>query len=160
LLAVQEKCGPLKGTGFWKIPTGLVDSNEDLHIAACREVLEETGIKTEFVGLLCFRHAHNFQFGKSDLFFVCLLKPLNYNIVKQDSEIAACEWLELDTYMSQALTASSPLYSKLNSFIEKIVKDSSSKNFLERHTLPLGNRPGSNTLYLPMESVEIQNSIN
>lgn len=137
-----------------------MDANEDLHLAACREVLEETGIETEFLGLLCFRHAHNFQFGKSDLFFVCLLKPLSFSIVKQESEIAACEWLELDTYMTQKLTMSSPLYSKLNAFIEKAVKENGPKNFLERHTLPLGSRPGSNTLYLPTETVQNTASLN
>ena len=151
LLVVQEKNGPLRGTGIWKIPTGLLDAKEDIHLASCREVLEETGIETEFVGLLAFRHAHNFQFGKSDLFFVCLLKPLTTNIVKQESEIADCEWLTLEKYMSQEYLFASPVYSKLNYFIERIVKDKDPKYYLERHTLPLGARPGTNTLYLPLE---------
>ena len=152
MLAVQEKSGPLKGTGFWKIPTGLLDAKEDIHVAACREVLEETGIKSEFVGLLCFRHAHNFMFGKSDLFFVCLLKPLTKTIIKQESEIESCEWISLDKYMNQKLFLSSPVYSKLNIFIEQIVKEKDNKKYLQRFTLPLGNRPGFNTLYLPIDS--------
>jgi 8-oxo-dGTP pyrophosphatase MutT (NUDIX family) len=43
LLVVQEAIGPLKGKDIWKIPTGLVDAGEDLHIAAARECFEETG---------------------------------------------------------------------------------------------------------------------
>ena len=154
LLAVLEKNGPLKGLGFWKIPTGLVDAKEDLHVASCREVLEETGIETEFVGLVCFRHAHDFQFGKSDLFFVCLLKPLTKMITKQESEIEASEWIDLDVYMNQNLFLSSPVYSRLNEYIQKIAKNKNPSNYLERVTLPLGNRPGYNTLYLPVESIE------
>ena len=158
LLAVQEKNGPLKGTGFWKIPTGLLDAKEDIHVASCREVLEETGIETEFVGLLCFRHAHNFMFGKSDLFFVCLLKPLTKTIVKQESEIESCEWISLEKYMNQKLFLSSPVYSRLNLFIEQIAKEKEKKSYLQRFTLPLGNRPGYNTLYLPIEPPTILDS--
>lgn len=42
VLAVQERSGPLKGTGIWKIPTGLLDKGEDIPDGAIREVLEET----------------------------------------------------------------------------------------------------------------------
>ena len=75
ILLVQEKSGPLRGSGIWKLPTGLVEQGEDISAAAEREVLEETGIVAKFAGLLCFRHAHNALFGKSDLFFLCLLQP-------------------------------------------------------------------------------------
>ena len=42
VLVVQERHGPLRGSGVWKMPTGLANHGEDLHIAAPREVLEET----------------------------------------------------------------------------------------------------------------------
>ncbi len=42
VLVVQEKSGPLKGKGVWKLPTGLVMQGEDITAAAAREVLEET----------------------------------------------------------------------------------------------------------------------
>ena len=42
LLLVQEKNGPLKNTGIWKLPTGLVDHAEDLCDAAIREVSNVT----------------------------------------------------------------------------------------------------------------------
>ena len=75
LLLVQEKSGPLRGSGIWKLPTGLVEQGEDIATAAEREVLEETGVAARFIGVLCFRHAHDALFGKSDLFFLCLLQP-------------------------------------------------------------------------------------
>lgn len=41
--------GPLRGTGVWKLPTGLLDCGEDLGTGAEREVQEETGIRTRWV---------------------------------------------------------------------------------------------------------------
>lgn len=42
VLVVQERSGPLKDTGIWKIPTGLLDRGEDIPDGAIREVFEET----------------------------------------------------------------------------------------------------------------------
>ena len=157
LLCVQEKNGPLRGLGVWKVPTGLLDAQENIDEAACREVLEETGIHADFVGLLCFRHAHNFLFGKSDLFFVCLLKPKSDAITIQEDEIAACDWVDIDTYTNQKVFLISPLHSKMNAFIKGIVEDEkirlkgSTTKFLELTKLSVGFRPGMNSLYLPKE---------
>ncbi|XP_065615738.1 nudix hydrolase 7 isoform X2 [Quercus suber] len=54
VLVVQENSGYFKGTGVWKLPTGVVDEGEDICTAAVREVKEETGIDTEFVEVLAF----------------------------------------------------------------------------------------------------------
>ena len=152
MLCVQEKNGPLKGLGVWKVPTGLADSEENLDDAARREVFEETGIETEFVGVMCFRQAHNFLFGKSDMFFVCLMKPttLSQTIVKQDSEIAACDWVDLDTYCQQSVFLLSPLHARMNAHIKAYVNgEEKSKVLFGQHTLSQGFRPGSNGLFLP-----------
>ncbi len=37
VLLVQEKSGPLRGLGVWKMVTGLVDAGEDIVEAAARE---------------------------------------------------------------------------------------------------------------------------
>lgn len=74
ILAVQEKKGPLGGSGVWKIPTGLLDQGEDIYCAAIREIKEETGLEAKFSSLLSIRQSHNVLFGKSDLFFVALLE--------------------------------------------------------------------------------------
>ncbi|XP_062104843.1 MLO-like protein [Humulus lupulus] len=33
-------------------------------------------IDTEFIEVIAFRHVHNVAFEKSDLFFICMLRPL------------------------------------------------------------------------------------
>ncbi|KAJ7527406.1 hypothetical protein O6H91_16G052900 [Diphasiastrum complanatum] len=101
ILAVQEKNGPLKGLGIWKFPTGLVNQAEDIFAGAIREVKEETGIDAEFVQVLGFRQGHHVAFEKSDLFFVCILRPLSSEIVVQESELEAAKWMPLDEFTTQ-----------------------------------------------------------
>ncbi|WVZ79307.1 hypothetical protein U9M48_026903 [Paspalum notatum var. saurae] len=101
VLAVQEKSGVLRGLGVWKFPTGIVEPGEDIYAGAVREVKEETGIDAEFVEVLAFRQSHKAFFDKSDLFFVCLLRPLSYDITKQDSEIEACQWMPVEEFAAQ-----------------------------------------------------------
>ncbi|KAH9607666.1 hypothetical protein KSS87_011635 [Heliosperma pusillum] len=101
LLVVQENSGRLRGTGIWKVPTGVVDEGEDICVAAVREVKEETGIDAEFVEVVAFRQTHKSFNDKSDLFFLCFLHPLSFNIQKQDSEIAAAQWMPIDEFAAQ-----------------------------------------------------------
>ncbi|KAK4781436.1 hypothetical protein SAY86_015538 [Trapa natans] len=91
LLVVQENSGKFKGKGLWKLPTGVANEGEDIHLAAIREVKEETGIDTEFVEILAIRQIHDSFFTKSDLFFVCLLQPRSSYIQKQHLEIEAAQ---------------------------------------------------------------------
>ncbi|KAL1812976.1 hypothetical protein ACET3Z_023041 [Daucus carota] len=101
ILVVQENNGRFKGSGLWKLPTGTVDVGEDICEAAIREVKEETGINAEFMELLAVRQSHKVAFGKSDLFFACMLRPLSFDIQKQDSEIAAAKWMPFEEYAAQ-----------------------------------------------------------
>jgi 8-oxo-dGTP pyrophosphatase MutT (NUDIX family) len=58
ILVVQEKSGPAAFHQLWKMPTGLIDANEDIHEAAIRELYEETGLCAHsFDGLICLRQA-------------------------------------------------------------------------------------------------------
>ncbi|MCD7471622.1 hypothetical protein HAX54_012202 [Datura stramonium] len=107
VLVVKENSG--KNTGNWKLPTGVVEEGEDICTAAVREVQEETGIETEFVELLAFRQSHKSFFGKSDLFFICMLKPLNFTIHKQDAEIEEAKWMAIEEYASQVKVNQSEL---------------------------------------------------
>jgi ADP-ribose pyrophosphatase YjhB (NUDIX family) len=92
----------------WKTPTGLSELGEQIDEAAVREVLEETGIHTKFHSIVGFRQTHGLSHGRSDLFFVCQLDPIeetdaNGNIiipnpVPQANEIEKAEWVPLSEY--------------------------------------------------------------
>jgi 8-oxo-dGTP pyrophosphatase MutT (NUDIX family) len=103
VLVVQERAGPAARPGFWKLPTGLVNQGEDVHAAAVREVLEETGVNADFEGVIGVRQAHGISFGKDDLFFLCVLrlKPgadASPVLTPQEGEIAAAAWMPLDQF--------------------------------------------------------------
>ncbi|XP_021768011.1 nudix hydrolase 8-like [Chenopodium quinoa] len=101
VLVVQEKyCAP-PYVGFWKIPTGFIHESEEIYTGAVREVQEETGIDTEFVEVIAFRHAQNMAFEKSDLFFICMLKPLSSEIKVDDHEIEAAKWMPVVDFVKQ-----------------------------------------------------------
>lgn len=86
----------------WKIPGGLSELGENIDAAAVREVKEETGIDCRFKSILAFRHTHGLQFGRSDLYFVCRLEPIEDEgipePVAQENEIAAVAWVPLQEY--------------------------------------------------------------
>ncbi|KAJ8754384.1 hypothetical protein K2173_002835 [Erythroxylum novogranatense] len=101
VLVVQERSGQFRGKGVWKMPTGAVNQGEDFCMAAIREVKEETGIDTKFLQVLAFSQTHQTFFGKSDLFFVCVLQPLSFDIKKQESEVEAAQWMPIESYAAQ-----------------------------------------------------------
>ncbi|CAA3014281.1 nudix hydrolase 2-like isoform X1 [Olea europaea subsp. europaea] len=74
---------------------------EDICDAAVREIKEETGIDSEFVEILAFRQSHKSFFEKSDLFFVCMLQPLSFDIRPQEAEIEAAQWMPFEEYTAQ-----------------------------------------------------------
>lgn len=84
----------------YKLPGGALHPGE--HIAACvqREVFEETGVRTKFEKLVCFRHWHGYRYDKSDIYFVCRLSPLSEDIAIQADEIEECRWLPISEYLS------------------------------------------------------------
>jgi ADP-ribose pyrophosphatase YjhB (NUDIX family) len=135
LLCVQEKTGPAAVHQIWKMPTGLVDPNEDLPEAASRELQEETGLDAVFQGIVCFKQAHSPRRGSSDLFFVChmALTPQESDNDKdnkdkdnhiawtpQEEEIADIQWMSVDEYCQQNLWQGSPLYETLNESIRTL----------------------------------------
>ncbi|KAG0561529.1 hypothetical protein KC19_9G070900 [Ceratodon purpureus] len=99
ILAVQERYGLFKDK--WKMPSGCLNQGEDIFAGAIREVKEETGIETEFVEVIGFRQSHGGAFGKSDLYFLCVLRPLTSTITVQTAELVDAKWVPLAEYKAQ-----------------------------------------------------------
>ncbi|KAE9599126.1 putative hydrolase [Lupinus albus] len=114
VLVVQENSGHFQGTGVWKFPTGVVDQGEDICVAAVREVKEETGVDSEFLEVLAFRQSHISFFEKSDLFFVCMLRPLSSDIQLQKLEIEAAQWMPFEEYAAQPFAQKHGLLKYIN----------------------------------------------
>ncbi|KAE7998626.1 hypothetical protein FH972_003152 [Carpinus fangiana] len=100
VLVVKEKC-PCSCSGLWKLPTGYINKSEDIFDGATREVKEETGVDTIFLEMVAFRHAHLVAFETSDLLFVCMLKPLSYEITIDEKEIQDAKWMPIDELLGQ-----------------------------------------------------------
>ena len=72
------------------------------------QVLEETGIATCFHSILGFRQTHGMTHGRSDLFFVCRLDPMEQkddegNViipepVADETELECAKWIPMDDY--------------------------------------------------------------
>ena len=90
LLVVCERYRRPGQAPFYKLPGGALHPGEHLEHAVIREVLEETGVQTRFEALVCFRHWHGYRYGKSDIYFVCRLRPLSTEIQMQADEIEEC----------------------------------------------------------------------
>mmetsp|Transcript_125100 Transcript_125100/g.348106 ORF Transcript_125100/g.348106 Transcript_125100/m.348106 type:complete len:478 (+) Transcript_125100:106-1539(+) len=97
VLMIQERIqAEAKFQGLWKLPGGLADPGEDFAITAIREVLEETGVKSELVGVTSMRHQHGLRFGQSDIYVVVRLRALSEEIKVDPEEIADAQWMSLD----------------------------------------------------------------
>nr|VDC94317.1 unnamed protein product [Brassica oleracea] len=111
VLVVQEIGGRFKGTGVWKLPTGIIQEGEDIWTGAVSEVEEETGIKTKFVEVLAFRERHQSFFErKSSIFSLCELEASNFEIKKQDSEILDAKWMPIEEYVNQPINQTKEMF--------------------------------------------------
>ena len=100
LLVVRERYGFAGRAPQLKLPGGALRSGEHLAEAVVREVLEETGVQAVFEAIVCFRHWHGYRYGKSDIYFVCRLRPLSTEITMQEDEIQECLWLPVEEFLS------------------------------------------------------------
>eukprot|EP01126_Amoeba_proteus_P018788 TRINITY_DN1955_c0_g1_i10.p1 TRINITY_DN1955_c0_g1~~TRINITY_DN1955_c0_g1_i10.p1 ORF type:complete len:296 (-),score=69.53 TRINITY_DN1955_c0_g1_i10:128-916(-) len=141
ILVVREKHGPV--THIWKLPGGSVDPGENIISAAIREVLEETGIETEFISILSLRQNHFAMLGRSDIYFTCLLKPLTMKIKIQEEEISDCMWMPLEEFNN--LGYYQGLYKKIME-IGSLAQDGGYNGFIGR-TYPSTWRKGNEFLF-------------
>ena len=93
ILVVKER-SKLVG---WKLPGGYVNLGEELGAAACRETLEETGVRSTFRSVLSFRHSHDVQWGRGDMYIICRCEP-HSRAITVDSEIADAQWMPLPAF--------------------------------------------------------------
>ena len=101
LLVVLEKRDRIERPHHLKLPGGMLERGEHLAEGAMREVFEETGIRTEFHGLLGMRHRHRGQFGASNIYAVCRLTPLNRDIRLDGEEIEEALWIPVEEYLAR-----------------------------------------------------------
>jgi ADP-ribose pyrophosphatase YjhB (NUDIX family) len=97
ILVIQERYHSIK---HYKLPGGALNPEEHISTGVVREVLEETGIHSKFISLNCFRHWHGYRYGKSDIYFVCRLKPLSSEIKLDPKEISEAKWMPVDEYLN------------------------------------------------------------
>ena len=151
VLVVQERTGPAARPGFWKLPTGLANQGEHVHEAVCREMLEETGLHCDFVGVIGYRHAHAAAMGgRDDIFFMCALRLQDpdgdCNPTPQPSEIADARWMPLEEFGRMPHVADpGTVWGHLHSLCVRWA--TAHHPLIEMRDLPVGFRPGNNTVY-------------
>ena len=144
ILVVREKYGRRGQVNQLKLPGGAINSNEHLVDGVIREVLEETGVKTEFVSISSFRHIHEYRYRNSDIYFVALLKPISNEITPQAEEIEECKWIPLQEYLNS---------SEISDFNKIVVKSTLVKPNFTSKLIQEYRSPDLYEFFLP-ESVE------
>jgi ADP-ribose pyrophosphatase YjhB (NUDIX family) len=98
ILVIREKLAMSPG---FKLPGGHIELGEKISEAIVREVFEETGIQSQFVGLQGFGSKKVFRFGKSNIYFLCRLNALTEQIDIQDiDEIAEAKWCDVTEFIN------------------------------------------------------------
>ncbi|EKG31704.1 NUDIX hydrolase [Pseudomonas avellanae] len=98
LLVIKER-----GTPGFKLPGGHVDAAERIQDSIEREVLEETGIESKFESIVAFTTKHPYQFGKSNIHFICRMTALTQRInVLDTAEIEEAKWVALQAYLADS----------------------------------------------------------
>lgn len=139
MLVVSERYRRSSGRHL-KLPGGALHPGEHIVAAVQREVKEETGIDTEFRSLICFRHWHGFRFGKSDIYFVCRLNPLSFEITRQEDEIDECFWMPVDEYLSDPAS---------HAFNRRIVRAALESPGIAPIELPGYGTPETHEIFMP-----------
>jgi 8-oxo-dGTP diphosphatase len=113
ILVVRETLDERRGV--FKFPGGMLDPGEHLEKAVVREVFEETGIQSNLESVISFGQVHDYQFSQSNFYFVCLLRPVTFDIVIDGLEIAEAKWMPVADFLrsKQSGTFEKKLLSKV-----------------------------------------------
>ena len=88
------------GMKGYKLPGGHIELGEGIEESVVRETFEETGIEATFVSVVGMATRHPYQFGKSNLYFVCHLVAQTQEIEIQDTdEIAEAKWVDIQEFI-------------------------------------------------------------
>ncbi|WP_062267040.1 NUDIX hydrolase [Endozoicomonas arenosclerae] len=88
------------GMNGYKLPGGHIDLGEPIESAIQREVLEETGIESDFESIVGITTKHPYRFGKSNMYIICRLKAVTDIISIQDkNEIEDARWTPISDYL-------------------------------------------------------------
>ncbi|KAI3717932.1 hypothetical protein L1987_69868 [Smallanthus sonchifolius] len=153
MLVVQEKLGILRGV--WKISTGIIHKGEDITVGVVREVKEETGVDTEFVEVLAFSQEHNVFFGKSEVLFLCMMRPLSFEIQIQETEIEAARWMPLEEYAAQLAVQEQGL----REYITALCKAKAEKGYSGFSPLPVTTDSNGNPSYIYLKKEDLNKKI-
>lgn len=128
------------GSRHIKLPGGTLHPGEHIVDAVRREISEETGIETRFRSLVCFRHWHGYRDDKSDIYFVCRLDPLTFEISRQDDEIEDCFWMPLSEYLA---------HDEVHAFNRRVVNAALANGGIVHDTLEGYGTPETHELFMP-----------
>jgi 8-oxo-dGTP diphosphatase len=85
--------GPLSGQVFWATPGGGLDTGESYEVAACREMLEETGLRIDHPGPQVARRITKFQLPSGEQ----VSSDERYFVIRVEaSQISDERWTDLE----------------------------------------------------------------
>ena len=118
-LVVKKKYSGLKG--LWSLPAGFVQEAETVEMAAMREVLEETAIKTKIIGMIGFRSGviRNQISDNMAIFYSRKVDEVQIAIA-QEKEIEEVAWIH-PSKLAQDPLASSMLHEMAKEHVERFV---------------------------------------
>lgn len=159
VLVIKEKQG--NDVFTWKIPGGLVDVGEYIGEAVEREVREETGIEATFKGVISLREKKYYNFGRNDIYIICLLEPKTTAIKMCEIELAHCKWMDVDEWCAQEFKVetqkiiSSMAQHMMNTFRDNKDKSQHLQNLLYSRDVEIAipSFTGTHLMYVPSNFV-------